>query len=136
MCPLLSLGEEEISFPPTYRYERGSRDTYAWHKQKPTGVSEKYRLGDPSLCFPGVRRWDVKGLGLSITTSAYGFPEAFGGDVGYFGNPRKKAGAGFSNRRGVGFCQLWEGPMLQFLADKANHIATPVTGPDQCAFVV
>lgn len=36
---VLSLGEEEISFPPTYRYERGSRDTYAWHKQKPTGVS-------------------------------------------------------------------------------------------------
>lgn len=71
MCPLLSLGEEEISFPPTYRYERGSRDTYAWHKQKPTGVSEKYRLGDPSLCFPGVRRWDVKDLGLAITTSAY-----------------------------------------------------------------
>lgn len=26
--------------------------------------------------------------------SLYGFPEAFGGDVGYFGNPRKKAGAG------------------------------------------
>lgn len=41
---LFSLGEEEISFPPTYRYERGSRDTYAWHKQKPTGVSEKYGL--------------------------------------------------------------------------------------------
>lgn len=30
--------EEEITFPPTYRYERGSRDTYVWHKQKPTGV--------------------------------------------------------------------------------------------------
>ena len=44
LCPwspsLPFLGEEEISFPPTYRYERGSRDTYAWHKQKPTGVSE------------------------------------------------------------------------------------------------
>lgn len=39
------LGEEEISFPPTYRYERGSRDTYAWHKQKPTGVSEENGLG-------------------------------------------------------------------------------------------
>lgn len=45
-CLPLSLGEEEISFPPTYRYERGSRDTYAWHKQKPTGVSEKYGLGE------------------------------------------------------------------------------------------
>lgn len=31
--------EEEISFPPTYRYERGSRDTYVWQKQKATGVS-------------------------------------------------------------------------------------------------
>ena len=39
------LGEEEISVPPTYRYERGSRDTYAWHKQKPTGVSEENGLG-------------------------------------------------------------------------------------------
>lgn len=68
--------------------------------------------------------------------SYYGFPEAVRGDVGYFGNPRKKAGAGFSNRRGVGFCQLWVGPMLQFPADRAKHIATPVTGPDQCAFVV
>ncbi|NWZ71038.1 SHIP2 phosphatase, partial [Acrocephalus arundinaceus] len=34
----LRFGEEEITFPPTYRYERGSRDTYVWHKQKPTGV--------------------------------------------------------------------------------------------------
>uniref|UniRef100_A0A8B9EMF8 phosphatidylinositol-3,4,5-trisphosphate 5-phosphatase n=1 Tax=Anser cygnoides TaxID=8845 RepID=A0A8B9EMF8_ANSCY len=32
----LRFGEEEITFPPTYRYERGSRDTYVWHKQKPT----------------------------------------------------------------------------------------------------
>lgn len=48
---LCFLGEEEISFPPTYRYERGSRDTYAWHKQKPTGVSEKHRLREPSLRF-------------------------------------------------------------------------------------
>lgn len=43
-CPPPSLGEEEISFPPTYRYERGSRDTYAWHKQKPTGVSKENRV--------------------------------------------------------------------------------------------
>lgn len=48
--------------------------------------------------------------------SLCGFPEAFVGDVGYFGNPRKKAGAGFSSRRGVGFCQLWVEPILQFTA--------------------
>ncbi|ETE60336.1 Phosphatidylinositol-3,4,5-trisphosphate 5-phosphatase 2, partial [Ophiophagus hannah] len=39
-------GEEEVTFPPTYRYERGSRDTYVWHKQKPTGV----RTNVPSWC--------------------------------------------------------------------------------------
>ncbi|NXO31619.1 SHIP2 phosphatase, partial [Cisticola juncidis] len=44
----LRFGEEEITFPPTYRYERGSRDTYVWHKQKPTGVGA--RAG-------GVREW-------------------------------------------------------------------------------
>lgn len=32
-------GEGDISFPPTYRYERGSRDSYMWQKFKPTGVS-------------------------------------------------------------------------------------------------
>ncbi|XP_069737743.1 LOW QUALITY PROTEIN: phosphatidylinositol 3,4,5-trisphosphate 5-phosphatase 2 [Phaenicophaeus curvirostris] len=42
----LHFGEEEITFPPTYRYERGSRDTYVWHKQKPTGV----RTNVPSWC--------------------------------------------------------------------------------------
>ncbi|XP_012861637.2 phosphatidylinositol 3,4,5-trisphosphate 5-phosphatase 2, partial [Echinops telfairi] len=42
----LRFSEEEISFPPTYRYERGSRDTYAWHKQKPTGI----RTNVPSWC--------------------------------------------------------------------------------------
>ncbi|XP_065269973.1 phosphatidylinositol 3,4,5-trisphosphate 5-phosphatase 2 [Emys orbicularis] len=42
----LRFGEEEITFPPTYRYERGSRDTYVWHKQKPTGV----RTNVPSWC--------------------------------------------------------------------------------------
>lgn len=30
--------EADISFPPTYRYERGSRDTYVWQKFKHTGV--------------------------------------------------------------------------------------------------
>ncbi|KAM6300242.1 phosphatidylinositol 3,4,5-trisphosphate 5-phosphatase 2-like [Aegotheles albertisi] len=39
-------GEGDISFPPTYRYERGSRDTYMWQKFKPTGV----RINVPSWC--------------------------------------------------------------------------------------
>ncbi|XP_072254682.1 phosphatidylinositol 3,4,5-trisphosphate 5-phosphatase 2 [Pyxicephalus adspersus] len=38
----LRFSEEEISYPPTYRYERGSRDTYVWHKHKPTGVSQLF----------------------------------------------------------------------------------------------
>ncbi|KAG8431502.1 hypothetical protein GDO86_018538 [Hymenochirus boettgeri] len=42
----LRFNEEEIVFPPTYRYERGSRDTYVWHKHKPTGV----RTNVPSWC--------------------------------------------------------------------------------------
>ncbi|XP_026546265.1 phosphatidylinositol 3,4,5-trisphosphate 5-phosphatase 2-like, partial [Notechis scutatus] len=42
----LRFSEEEVTFPPTYRYERGSRDTYVWHKQKPTGV----RTNVPSWC--------------------------------------------------------------------------------------
>ncbi|XP_069825533.1 phosphatidylinositol 3,4,5-trisphosphate 5-phosphatase 2 isoform X2 [Dendropsophus ebraccatus] len=42
----LRFNEEEITFPPTYRYERGSRDTYVWHKHKPTGV----RTNVPSWC--------------------------------------------------------------------------------------
>ncbi|XP_053312578.1 phosphatidylinositol 3,4,5-trisphosphate 5-phosphatase 2 [Spea bombifrons] len=42
----LRFNEEEIMFPPTYRYERGSRDTYVWHKHKPTGV----RTNVPSWC--------------------------------------------------------------------------------------
>uniref|UniRef100_A0A8C9SSH5 phosphatidylinositol-3,4,5-trisphosphate 5-phosphatase n=1 Tax=Scleropages formosus TaxID=113540 RepID=A0A8C9SSH5_SCLFO len=42
----LRFAEEEISYPPTYRYERGSRDTYVWQKQKPTGM----RTNVPSWC--------------------------------------------------------------------------------------
>ncbi|OCT78814.1 phosphatidylinositol 3,4,5-trisphosphate 5-phosphatase 1-like [Xenopus laevis] len=38
--------EEEITFPPTYRYERGSRERYCYTKQKATGM--KYNL--PSWC--------------------------------------------------------------------------------------
>ncbi|NXG12542.1 SHIP2 phosphatase, partial [Sakesphorus luctuosus] len=42
----LQFSEGDISFPPTYRYERGSRDTYVWQKFKPTGV----RINVPSWC--------------------------------------------------------------------------------------
>ncbi|XP_013224777.3 phosphatidylinositol 3,4,5-trisphosphate 5-phosphatase 2-like isoform X1 [Columba livia] len=42
----LRFREGDISFPPTYRYERGSRDTYIWQKFKPTGV----RINVPSWC--------------------------------------------------------------------------------------
>nr|XP_032801347.1 phosphatidylinositol 3,4,5-trisphosphate 5-phosphatase 2-like [Petromyzon marinus] len=33
------FNEEDITFPPTYRYEKGSRDVYVWQKFKTTGVS-------------------------------------------------------------------------------------------------
>ncbi|XP_063203188.1 phosphatidylinositol 3,4,5-trisphosphate 5-phosphatase 2-like [Chroicocephalus ridibundus] len=42
----LRFSEGDISFPPTYRYERGSRDSYMWQKFKPTGV----RINVPSWC--------------------------------------------------------------------------------------
>ncbi|XP_061862442.1 phosphatidylinositol 3,4,5-trisphosphate 5-phosphatase 2 isoform X2 [Colius striatus] len=42
----LRFSEGDICFPPTYRYERGSRDTYSWQKFKPTGV----RINVPSWC--------------------------------------------------------------------------------------
>ncbi|XP_030622256.1 inositol polyphosphate phosphatase-like 1b [Chanos chanos] len=38
--------EEKIMFPPTYRYERGSRDCYLWQKYKTSGV----RVNVPSWC--------------------------------------------------------------------------------------
>uniref|UniRef100_A0AAR2LEB1 phosphatidylinositol-3,4,5-trisphosphate 5-phosphatase n=1 Tax=Pygocentrus nattereri TaxID=42514 RepID=A0AAR2LEB1_PYGNA len=41
-----SFKEEKITFPPTYRYERGSRDCYLWQKYKTTGV----RVNGPSWC--------------------------------------------------------------------------------------
>uniref|UniRef100_A0ACB8FFR9 Phosphatidylinositol 3,4,5-trisphosphate 5-phosphatase 2 n=1 Tax=Sphaerodactylus townsendi TaxID=933632 RepID=A0ACB8FFR9_9SAUR len=47
----LRFSEEEITFPPTYRYERGSRDTYVWHKQKPTGIL--YLAGPQALALGG-----------------------------------------------------------------------------------
>ncbi|NXT10162.1 SHP2A phosphatase, partial [Prunella fulvescens] len=42
----LQFSEGDISFPPTYRYERGTRDTYVWQKSKPTGI----RTNVPSWC--------------------------------------------------------------------------------------
>ncbi|XP_038671329.1 phosphatidylinositol 3,4,5-trisphosphate 5-phosphatase 1-like [Scyliorhinus canicula] len=42
----LQFGEEEITFPPSYRYERDTRDIYNYIKQKATGL--KYNL--PSWC--------------------------------------------------------------------------------------
>ncbi|XP_053362074.1 inositol polyphosphate phosphatase-like 1b [Clarias gariepinus] len=38
--------EEKITFPPTYRYERGSRECYLWQKYKTSGV----RVNGPSWC--------------------------------------------------------------------------------------
>lgn len=42
----LNFKEEKISFPPTYRYERGSRDCYLWQKYKTSGV----QVNVPSWC--------------------------------------------------------------------------------------
>ncbi|XP_029367782.1 inositol polyphosphate phosphatase-like 1b isoform X1 [Echeneis naucrates] len=42
----LNFMEEKIAFPPTYRYERGSRDCYLWQKYKTSGV----RVNVPSWC--------------------------------------------------------------------------------------
>uniref|UniRef100_A0A672IDI5 phosphatidylinositol-3,4,5-trisphosphate 5-phosphatase n=1 Tax=Salarias fasciatus TaxID=181472 RepID=A0A672IDI5_SALFA len=42
----LNFTEEKITFPPTYRYERGSRDCYLWQKYKTSGV----RVNVPSWC--------------------------------------------------------------------------------------
>ncbi|XP_071950421.1 phosphatidylinositol 3,4,5-trisphosphate 5-phosphatase 2A-like isoform X2 [Antedon mediterranea] len=42
----IDFEEEEITFPPTYRYEIGNRHTYAYKKVKKTGV----RINQPSWC--------------------------------------------------------------------------------------
>lgn len=95
-CSLPSLGEEEISFPPTYRYERGSRDTYAWHKQKPTGVSEGNGQGDLGRrLWAAVNQERVSGQGLASCYSSFGGPsKALGvGDPGCCEDPRGEVGA-------------------------------------------
>uniref|UniRef100_A0A8C4NGV9 phosphatidylinositol-3,4,5-trisphosphate 5-phosphatase n=2 Tax=Eptatretus burgeri TaxID=7764 RepID=A0A8C4NGV9_EPTBU len=38
--------EEEVTFPPTYRYERGTRDNYVYQKFKTSGI----RINVPSWC--------------------------------------------------------------------------------------
>jgi phosphatidylinositol-3,4,5-trisphosphate 5-phosphatase 2 len=38
--------EGEITFAPTYRYKRGTRDTYAYEKQKSSGI----KINVPSWC--------------------------------------------------------------------------------------
>ena len=35
----LFADEEEITFPPTYRFQKWTRDRYVWEKFKATGVS-------------------------------------------------------------------------------------------------
>lgn len=40
------LEEEEITFAPTYRFERGTREKYAYTKQKATGVGENWFLSE------------------------------------------------------------------------------------------
>ncbi|TRZ07085.1 hypothetical protein HGM15179_020022, partial [Zosterops borbonicus] len=42
----LQFNEGDISFPPMYHYERGTRDTYMWQKSKPTGM----QINVPSWC--------------------------------------------------------------------------------------
>ncbi|XP_051877217.1 phosphatidylinositol 3,4,5-trisphosphate 5-phosphatase 2-like [Pristis pectinata] len=42
----LNFNEEEITFPPTYRYERNTRDIYSWQKHKTTGI----KINVPSWC--------------------------------------------------------------------------------------
>ncbi|KAM9316457.1 phosphatidylinositol 3,4,5-trisphosphate 5-phosphatase 1 [Gastrophryne carolinensis] len=42
----LHFNEEEITFPPTYRFDRGTRERYCYTKQKTSGI--KYNL--PSWC--------------------------------------------------------------------------------------
>lgn len=37
---LFRSAEEDITFPPTYRFQKMTRDRYAWEKIKATGVSE------------------------------------------------------------------------------------------------
>lgn len=36
---ILTVDEEEITFAPTYRFERDTREKYAYTKAKATGVS-------------------------------------------------------------------------------------------------
>jgi hypothetical protein len=46
-APMSVSEEEEITFAPTYRFERLTRDKYAYTKQKATGVSPQGQLSFP-----------------------------------------------------------------------------------------
>lgn len=50
--------EEEITFPPTYRFERDTRDKYAYTKAKATGVRSLPVKVDPRV--PTVKKLTCK----------------------------------------------------------------------------
>jgi len=41
---LCFTGEEEVTFPPTYRFQKWTRDRYVWEKFKATGVSGQFDI--------------------------------------------------------------------------------------------
>ncbi|XP_038050530.1 phosphatidylinositol 3,4,5-trisphosphate 5-phosphatase 2B-like isoform X2 [Patiria miniata] len=69
----VDFDEEDISFPPTYRYKLGNRDTYDYKKIKKTMV----RINEPSWCdrviwrsYPGTHIVNTSyGCTMDITTS-------------------------------------------------------------------
>lgn len=66
---VLIPGEGDISFPPTYRYERGTRDTYVWQKSKPTGVSSRVFLQARHLWGQGQQGAEGAAWGCSVPTA-------------------------------------------------------------------
>lgn len=82
-------GEGDISFPPTYRYERGSRDSYMWQKFKTTGVSSYMwtQMGN------GDRGTDGAGQGAQPSP---GRGEALGPLFTFFFGGEEEAGLGES----------------------------------------
>uniref|UniRef100_A0A1A8JSH2 Inositol polyphosphate phosphatase-like 1b n=1 Tax=Nothobranchius kuhntae TaxID=321403 RepID=A0A1A8JSH2_NOTKU len=64
-----NFNEEKIAFPPTYRYERGSRDCYLWQKYKTSGV----RVNVPSWRDPQVIWSGNEALQLPKVSVRHGF---------------------------------------------------------------
>ncbi|XP_064638229.1 phosphatidylinositol 3,4,5-trisphosphate 5-phosphatase 2-like isoform X2 [Lineus longissimus] len=62
--------EEPINFPPTYRYEKGTKSEYAWKKYKKTGL----RINVPSWCDRVL--WKSY-PGTYVNSRAYGCNEEF-----------------------------------------------------------